>query len=1286
MRVQRSRLRLVGLGAVLWVLAAAAGAWGAAAEAGKAWLLNTVEADGAWRSERDPAGLRSTAAALSALGAEGGEAVELGRLWLAGRQARSLEEAEAATGVLGTGASAELRAPVESHRTAPGQWSAQVGQRPDPYHTALALLTLAHSETGTAAERTAGIQYLLSKQNADGSWSAAGEGQETSVVTARALQALVGSGVSPAAPAVAKGRQWLEVRQNADGGWGREGSTPAATAQVLGVLRWLGVTLGAEEAATAYLGAAQEPGPEAQGSWESDPWTTALAAGVLATAGLPDLGFAAGGVTAGPDPVPGDLWELSATVVNRGSVPALAVTVRFRVEDSAGAEVAAVAEVLESLAPGAEVRLRFPLDTAPLAGAYTWVLDLDPDDLIREGNEADNRRQGTISVGGWRDLSVAAGSLGIWTADGLLQLDPAALTVGTAVLVKAQVAVQGTHGAGPVEVWIYWGDPADGLLIGSVVLDSIPASGIVEVAIPWTVDVAPGTGALTLVVDPRGLVGQTETLTDRADLTVSVGSEDPVPPAPPTGLLATLVSKDQVDLTWQPPADPDVVGYRLYRDGLPVSLRDLAPTSVPSASDSYNLREYLPEELRGVAAFDPPNMTDGDPETAWWSIMLPYEEWELEKCWVQFDFGRPESFRGMVIHWWNFDIGGDRFRVQAWDGQDWVDLREVRDNILDKSVVLLGRAVVTDKVRVAIDRGLDRWFVAIREVTLWEGGPGRVIPVPSYVDEHLPGLPATYTVTAVDAAGNESAHSEPFVLWDAVPPVVAITSPAPGQRVGPEVVVMGTVTDDFLQGYALEWLEGEHLTDLVPEWNRWYQRAEPVEDGHLFTWYPPRDASGPYTLRIFALDGGGIANIREARVVVDVDTVPPARPEGLVATLQDENVHLTWRPNTEPDLAGYIVTVNGTEPGLQNVASRGAAGASDEHADEWGEHPAGNALDGKPWTYWRPSEGGYPYTWQLDFDEPQRVRQVVTQWRLPMVPARFRVETLGGDGVWVVRWATDDNRREKVWSTFGALSAVHAVRLVVLEGLDLAAAGEAAAPAPYPALAEVSVLAQEVLTTASFETLFADKQEYGLTVEAVDDLGNRSSVSQAAVIDLRGPRVALYAPAPGETVGRAVTVQGIADDRYFREYVVEVGAIGAPGEEPAYWEELHRSMTPVGPTRYGDWYFGHVFGGMYSWNQVMTVWKPVLRQGLHAVQLTAWDQFGNTSVARTEFTLDAMPPEPPQNLSPRCQTYTLHCFVTVRPERGAREGGERAREGRAWKEACGWAGHFASSTRGRSTT
>src|SRR5581483_3998295 len=39
------------------------------------------------------------------------------------------------------------------------------------------------------------------------------------------------------------------------------------------------------------------------------------------------------------------------------------------------------------------------------------------------------------------------------------------------------------------------------------------------------------------------------------------------PPAAPTGLHATAVGQDEIDLTWTAPPDADVVGYRVFRDG-----------------------------------------------------------------------------------------------------------------------------------------------------------------------------------------------------------------------------------------------------------------------------------------------------------------------------------------------------------------------------------------------------------------------------------------------------------------------------------------------------------------------------------------------------------------------------------------------------------------------------------------------------------------------------------------------------------------------------------------------
>jgi prenyltransferase beta subunit len=173
-------------------------------------------------------------------------------LWLAAKQASSLEDSLAAAFALTTGTPESLLSPVDGARAAEGQWAAAAGERPDPFHTSLALLVLTTTETASLPGLGLGAEYLISTQNADGSWSAGEEdGQEIAVTTALAVQALLATGVSATAPLVVDGRAWLSVNQNLDGRWGMSGSTPAVTAQVLSVLRWLGLALEVEHLSCA---------------------------------------------------------------------------------------------------------------------------------------------------------------------------------------------------------------------------------------------------------------------------------------------------------------------------------------------------------------------------------------------------------------------------------------------------------------------------------------------------------------------------------------------------------------------------------------------------------------------------------------------------------------------------------------------------------------------------------------------------------------------------------------------------------------------------------------------------------------------------------------------------------------------------------------------------------------------------------------------------------------------------------------------------------------------------
>ncbi|HZT77782.1 MAG TPA: hypothetical protein VFA27_14105 [Vicinamibacterales bacterium] len=70
-----------------------------------------------------------------------------------------------------------------------------------------------------------------------------------------------------------------------------------------------------------------------------------------------------------------------------------------------------------------------------------------------------------------------------------------------------------------------------------------------------------------------------------------------------------------------------------------------------------------------------------------------------------------------------------------------------------------------------------------------------------------------------------------------------------------------------------------------------------------------------YVVRAVALVSGAAVESESSPSVCDtlVDTFPPAAPKGLRSVAGERTISLIWDPNTEPDLAGYIV-YRGTSP------------------------------------------------------------------------------------------------------------------------------------------------------------------------------------------------------------------------------------------------------------------------------------------------------------------------------------------------------------------------------------
>ena len=164
-----------------------------------------------------------------------------------------------------------------------------------------------------------------------------------------------------------------------------------------------------------------------------------------------------------------------------------------------------------------------------------------------------------------------------------------------------------------------------------------------------------------------------------------------------------------------------------------------------------------------------------------------------------------------------------------------------------------------------------------------------------------------YALVAVDRAGWESVPSDPAELTiDLDPPLAVLHTPAASARVAGLVTVTGIAAspDDFR----------EYRLSVSPAtgggWQELRRSAAPVRAGPLGEWSTIGLAEeAGYRIRLEAEDTRG--NVAAALVEVTIDNQRPAPPTGLQALLSGATANLSWNPNVEPDLAGYLLYRDG---------------------------------------------------------------------------------------------------------------------------------------------------------------------------------------------------------------------------------------------------------------------------------------------------------------------------------------------------------------------------------------
>ena len=187
---------------------------------------------------------------------------------------------------------------------------------------------------------------------------------------------------------------------------------------------------------------------------------------------------------------------------------------------------------------------------------------------------------------------------------------------------------------------------------------------------------------------------------------------------------------------------------------------------------------------------------------------------------------------------------------------------------------------------------------------------------PSYLDAGLTEGTYTYSLKAIDFAGNESLPSNGVTIRiDLTGPNASLRAPQDSARVGGLVDVKGTAysADDFKE-YRVYIGRGQSPSTWM------LLRTSPAPETYGIL--AQLDTTGlledeRYSIKLEAADLNGNTSVHQ--IVVTIDNRPPAAPVLLAAVPSVSDVQLTWNANTEQDLAGYLLYRNDQLANVQGI-------------------------------------------------------------------------------------------------------------------------------------------------------------------------------------------------------------------------------------------------------------------------------------------------------------------------------------------------------------------------------
>jgi len=363
-----------------------------------------------------------------------------------------------------------------SSQNTDGGWGADAGIESDIKRTALALQALKSANYPDQTVINNALNYLIANQNTDGGFGFyTGDDSNVYMTSLVSWTLQQFPQTTSIATAVNKATSYLIAHQNANGGFGpsassgQGGSTVYETALALISLiqSGQGQALPLQNAIN-YLTTTQL----ANGSWNDDPYSTALALRALANV-KPNLAISSSDISFSNAMLTvGDTITITATIKNTGPANAENILVQFY-DGTPSTGGVVIGETTITSIPAYGSSLASISWTIPTASSKAVYIRLDSLNFIDELNESDNIAFKNLTSATLPDLSITASDI---------MFSPIAPATGESVTITASVRNIGETAANNVTVDFYDGVPSSGgMLIGTVTVSSIDIGGTAAV-------------------------------------------------------------------------------------------------------------------------------------------------------------------------------------------------------------------------------------------------------------------------------------------------------------------------------------------------------------------------------------------------------------------------------------------------------------------------------------------------------------------------------------------------------------------------------------------------------------------------------------------------------------------------------------------------------------------------------------------------------------------------------------------------------------------------------------